>query len=169
MLKYKLFKQAEKAITMFKIKIIILVGIIFSLLSCGGGVAPDDNTSDTEETSDENITSTGFDSSRPQCCKTCQTGKACGSTCVSLNTQCNTRGGCACNAKLSNKLTAGIPVVGIGRIPSYAGFTYSSGSEQGIVNDEGIFTYEVDIEATFSSVSGEQIVIDQPGHFSITE
>lgn len=158
---------------MREIRLIILVGIIFSLLSCGGGVSSDDDstdtTSNTDETSDSNITSTGFDSTRPQCCKTCQTGKACGNSCVSLGTQCDARGGCACNAKLTNKLAPGIPAVGIARIPTYAGLTYSSGSEYGVVNNEGYFTYEVGIEATFENINGEDIVVKQPKRFSIIE
>ena len=155
------------------IKLIIFLGIIFSLLSCGGGDSSDDDTTDTssntEETSDPEITSTGFNSTRPQCCKICQTGKACGTVCVSLDTQCLVRGGCACNAEPANKLVTGIPAVGIGRIPTYAGFTYSSGSEHGIVNDEGYFTYEVDIEATFTNTGGEHLVVDQPSLFSTTQ
>lgn len=33
----------------------------------------------------------------PSCCKCCKSGKACGDTCISSDSQCNTVGGCACN------------------------------------------------------------------------
>lgn len=36
-------------------------------------------------------------SSGQSCCRTCDTGKACGDACIPLTSTCNTPSGCACN------------------------------------------------------------------------
>lgn len=43
------------------------------------------------------LSACGGGGSGGNCCKVCDTGKACGDTCIAANQTCNSSGGCACN------------------------------------------------------------------------
>ena len=127
-----------------------------------GGNTSDDNDTDSNKSSINEQTVT-------QCCKICSTGKACGDSCISKSYSCSKGSGCAYNGKLDYKLLPGIPVVSIGQISSFTGYSFSSGSEAVSVDEAGTFTYELNVDATFTSSYGEKIIIEQPDNFEVIE
>jgi len=87
------------------------------------------------------------------CCKMCSKGKACGNSCISKIKNCTKNTGCACNSKPSQKfvgLPTSIPDVIVSHIQDGYGLTFSSGSEYGVVSQEGYYTHEVNEDVTFS-------------------
>lgn len=82
----------------------------------------------------------------------CSKGKACGNSCISRTYNCSKGAGCACNGKASSKISVlhlSIPYVEVGHIQYGAGLTFSSGSEYGVVDQDGYYTYEKDEPVTF--------------------
>lgn len=59
----------------------LLAALLLALVTVGGPVA----------------TAACGDSSGPNCCRVCRTGKACGDSCIPVENTCNTPPGCACN------------------------------------------------------------------------